>query len=162
MSFFGIDAVSGEVNMTDLSRTDGSNAPSSLLSAILSVQSAVPPRSSEVSHHRPKTSEPEAALAWSFINARSNHVDHSSGFHDIATSGHCWRPSVDDAANGRIASPCYVVLLGRGSDGSGISRTMSGQKYIPSSKDGGFMSTHAKRHGIIRVYTPKVCPSPFH
>ena len=74
----------------------------------------------------------------------------------METSGlYCSRDGAA-AGNGPIASPCSVAPSAVESGGSGTPRITSGPKFIPTSKNDGYTSTHAKRNGTILDYMPKV------
>lgn len=66
--------------------------------------------------------------------------------------------AVAAAENGQIASLCYVEHSDHKFDGFGIRRTTSGQRFTPSTLDGGYMSMLARRLGISPDSTPKVHP----
>lgn len=77
-------------------------------------------------------------------------------------SGNYCRPVVAVLVNGPTVSACSVERSVAACVGSGTRKTMYGQRCIRSTRDDGFMSTHAKRHGINHVSTPRVSYSrPF-
>ena len=78
----------------------------------------------------------------------------------MVTYGRCYNQEEGGAASGPTALACYAVLLEDESGGCGTLKIMCGQRCTRSIKGDGFMSTRARKLGIIPGCTRKVSTIP--
>ena len=82
--------------------------------------------------------QPEVPLELRIIDARRAIVVRTRDFHGMGTYGRCYNPGGAAAANGPIASACFVEQSEAGSDGYGMLKITSGLRCIRSSKRDGY------------------------